>query len=142
MDNTSLIALLKQTGLKVTPARVKVYEILANVGKPLSVHDILKKLPAGSADQATVYRILEALKKVGLVKSVEFEHGHAHFEIDSGDHHHHIICESCGKVVDVSKCDVSGLDRQVLKISGFKNINRHSLEFFGLCDKCGIKVKK
>lgn len=111
-------------------------EILTNTKKPLSIQDIQKKLGKKSADQATVYRTIEIFKKNGIVRQVNFEHDHAHYELNTNSHHHHTICQNCGKVVDISNCNIEGLEKEVLKMSGFKNIEKHSLEFFGHCGKC------
>ena len=128
--------ILKAKGLKVTPARVAVLDFFTKSNEPLSIQNILDGIKHVKVDQATVYRITEALKKIGLIREVNLEHGHAHFELNTKEHHHHIICENCGKVVDISNCNLKGLEKEVLNKSGFSRINRHSLEFFGLCSKC------
>ncbi len=135
LDSTKL-GTLTTAGLKVTPARLLVLEVLTNTEKPLSIQDIQKKLGKKSADQATVYRTIEIFKKNGIVRQVNFEHDHAHFELNTNSHHHHIICQNCGKVVDISNCNITSLEKEILKKSGFKSIQKHSLEFFGTCNRC------
>jgi Fur family transcriptional regulator, ferric uptake regulator len=132
---TSIPTTLRSSGLKATPARVAVLKVLTKAKKPLSIQNI-GKLLKDTPDQATLYRMVEQLKKAGIIHQINLEHGHAHYEIDSPTHHHHIICENCGKIVDISSCDIESLEKEVLKKSGFKKINRHSLEFFGLCKNC------
>lgn len=129
--------LLRDAGLKATPARLAVLNLLSMAKKPLSINDIKQDLKRHSSiDQATIYRIIKALEKKGLIKQVDFQHGHAHYELRTHDHHHHVVCENCGKVADISKCDTTDIEKQALKISGFSKINDHSLELFGLCNKC------
>lgn len=128
---------LREAGFKATPGRVAFLELLAKAKEPLSIQDILAKLKNKSVDQATIYRIVDALRERGLIQYVNMEHGHAHIELVSPAHHHHAICQKCGTVVDISKCNIKNLENEVLKVSGFTKINRHALEFFGLCSSCG-----
>lgn len=133
---TNIVPELKSQGLKTTPARVAILEMLQKSKKPLSVQKILKGLISTHTDQATVYRTVEHLRKAGLIRRVDLEHGHAHYELNSSEHHHHIVCENCGRLEDISKCDIPGLEKEILKTTGFAKVNSHSLEFFGLCSKC------
>jgi Fur family ferric uptake transcriptional regulator len=131
--------LLQKAGLKVTPERLSILDVLNNVKKPTSVKDLKEKLKGKEVDQATIYRNMETLTKGNVIRSVNFQHDHNHYELVNDDHHHHLICENCGKVVDVSKCDTSKIEQQVKKLGNFATINSHALEFFGLCKNC---VKK
>lgn len=139
-QNFEISELLKQTGLKITRPRLAILGILQNARLPLSAKDIFNKLPkAAKPDQATVYRNIENLEAVKLIRQVNFQHDHNHYELVANGHHHHAICENCGKVVDISKCDIAGLEKQVKAVSGFTKINHHALEFFGLCKNCTKK---
>lgn len=130
---------LKDNGFRVTPGRVAVLELLAQSSIPLTTKDILSKVKHLHLDQATIYRMLTALKEKNILQMVNMEHDHAHWELVS--HHHHAVCEQCGKVIDISKCDLHKLEEEIKKISGFSTIRRHSLEFFGLCAKCTKKSR-
>lgn len=129
--------ILKAKGLKATPGRILLLEALAKRAEPLSVgtlHSVVKK----AVDQVTVYRTLESLVNAGLVAIVDLRHGHAHYELIEGrNHHHHMICVSCGEIEDIENCDISSFSKKALSQSKkFASINDHSLEFFGLCKKC------
>lgn len=126
---------LRGNKLKATPARLSILDLLAHSQKPLSIKDIYVKIK-GAIDTATLYRTVETLQSIGLVTLIDFKHGHAHYEFNTGNHHHHLICEGCGIVVDLAKCDVSSLEKQAKKIGNFSKINHHSLELFGLCKNC------
>jgi Fur family ferric uptake transcriptional regulator len=130
--------LLHALGFRATPVRLCIIELFHKAKKPLSIAEIQDDLK-NDADLATIYRIVNALGVAGLIKQVDFQHGHAHYELATREHHHHLICQKCGKVVDISKCDTSGLEKQALKIGGFAKINSHSLEFFGVCSSCKNK---
>lgn len=135
--NHGFADLLRTAGFKATPARLSLLETLKGSGKPLSIADISKRL-SKVADQATVYRALEALSKAGIVQKIDFHDSHTYYELlAGGHHHHHVVCETCGTIEDVEVCDVKGLDKNILKKSKkFKAIKSHSLEFFGICDNC------
>lgn len=140
MNTFSSKEVLRQAGFRATPGRIAFLEILYSAAKPLSVQDILKALKRDTIDQATAYRIVEALRSKGVIHYVNMEHGHVHFELATSKHHHHAICESCGEIVDISECDIPRLEKEVLKSTGFKQLKHHALEFFGICQKCSKKL--
>lgn len=128
-------ALLREAGFRATPGRIALLLALAEVEKPLTVaalHARVKK----NLDPVTLYRALESLAKKGIVKRVDFRHGHAHYELQQR-HHHHLVCTDCGVVEDVEICPAEKLETQVVKGSRrFKSIYSHNLEFFGRCKAC------
>ncbi|PIR96493.1 MAG: hypothetical protein COT92_00810 [Candidatus Doudnabacteria bacterium CG10_big_fil_rev_8_21_14_0_10_42_18] len=130
------IAKLRSHKLKVTPIRLELLDILEHAREPVSVKTIKQSLKVSGADIASIYRNLEALKKLGVVLQVQLEKGEGFYELSGRDHHHHVICENCGKVCDVPKFHPKTMEENALKASGFARINRHSLEFFGLCKNC------
>jgi Fur family transcriptional regulator, ferric uptake regulator len=130
---------LRKVGLKATPRRLALLAFMAEAGKPLSAAMISDGLK-GAANAVTVYRALETLCRAGLAKRIDFQHGHAYYELaDTGDHHH-IVCTACAKVEDFSGCDAPRIVRNALRQSaGFAEITRHSLELFGICKACCAK---
>jgi Fe2+ or Zn2+ uptake regulation protein len=125
---------LREKGFKATHGRVRLLEMLRESKKPISVEALAKKL-VKHMDQATVYRALEAFAKTGIVKRIDLGHAHAHYEL-AGEHHHHVVCESCGKVADVELKEPE-LERAALRAApAFANVRAHSLEFFGTCRTC------
>ncbi|MDD4989060.1 MAG: transcriptional repressor [Candidatus Pacebacteria bacterium] len=134
---TDFPALLRDMGLKATPGRISLLEFLSKESKPLTVSAIQKKF-GKKIDTVTLYRTLEDFADKGIVRRVDFEHSHAHYEIVAGrKHHHHIICKKCEKVEDVDVCESEGVERNVLqKVKDFSFITNHSLEFFGICNQC------
>lgn len=136
-------SVLRANGYKATPARLHVLSVLKSADHPLTTQEILKKL-GGKVNQATVYRTLESLLAVSIVRQVDMQHGHAHYELLSGStHHHHLICRSCGQTEDVPRCGIEAIEASVLqKSKTFANIEDHALEFFGQCKKCIKLIKK
>ncbi len=135
--------LLRRSGLKVTPARLAILEILEKSPIPLSPSRIVKNISRTDVDQATVYRTLNSLREAGAVKQIDLEHGHAHFEMAGRPEHHHVVCTNCGKVSDFEGCVSDAMVSDALKqVKDFSSIDHHSLELFGLCKSCAKKLKK
>lgn len=129
---------LRERGLKSTPARMAILNILAGAKKPLTVEQIGKKIKQIRLDTVTLYRTVSRLTHVGMVRHIDFRHGHAHYELnDPKRDHHHIICTKCHAVEDFTGCDFSDITRRALsQTKNFRTIAEHSLELFGLCKKC------
>lgn len=133
--------LLKEYGLKITPARSAILDLFFTSSKPLSVEEAARAFR--SANLATIYRTILSFETAGIVKKVDLrtQTGSCHYELSekmSDHHHHHLVCTSCGAIEDVEECLGSALERKVLARSKrFSAISQHSLEFFGTCKSCG-----
>ncbi len=128
---------LREAELKATPARVAILQLLEQTDKPIDVSSIIDYLKAHDmeADQATVFRIINAFTKKGLTKQLQFHEGKFRYELVSKGEHHHLICENCGSIEDISDCNISDLEKDIEKKKQFK-VKSHALEFFGLCSNC------
>lgn len=129
---------LRSGGLKVTSGRLAILDVFKHASKPLSAKDIAAQLPSWKVDLATIYRNIESLTSQNILVEINLKKDTTHYEL-KGSHHHHIICEKCGTLKEVSDCGLESMQRQILKTTGFAQVNRHSLEFFGLCPKCAKK---
>ncbi|OGZ64263.1 MAG: hypothetical protein A3A98_02685 [Candidatus Staskawiczbacteria bacterium RIFCSPLOWO2_01_FULL_40_39] len=139
MDN-NFTENLKKAGYKITKPRLVLLGLLCKAKHPMSVKEIVKSIGSKKINQVTVYRILTAFKKAGIIAQVDFQAGCAYFEVrDNGDHHH-IICTECKKVEDFVGCDYDALSNEALKQSNdFKKVMHHSFELFGICNTCILK---
>lgn len=127
---------LRNADLKATPARLAILALLERTEKPLpvaSIHAYLQEREI-AADQATVFRILNAFTEKGITKQVQFHEGKFRYEL-AGKEHHHLICDSCGEIEDIADCNIEQLEREISNKKDFL-VKRHSLEFFGLCKNC------
>jgi len=129
---------LKNAGLKVTLPRMKILEYLElSDVRHQSAEDIYKKLLSDGEEigLATVYRVLTQFEAAGLVSRLNFEGGHAVFELNRQGHHDHIVCVSCGKVEEFYD-DI--IESQQLKVASNKgySITEHSLTLYGKCPEC------
>ncbi len=135
-DRDSFRTALRGVGFRATPGRLAVLHVLKSAHEPLSIREV-KKLLQVRIDQVTVYRILYSLAEAGLIRRVDFQHRHAHYELADAADHHHLICTSCGTIEDFSGCDFDEIAKDALRKSkAFAEITQHSLELFGLCTKC------
>lgn len=128
---------LRKAGLKITLPRVKILELLENSPiHHMSAEDVYKALLEQGEDVglATVYRVLTQFETAGIVERHHFEGGHSVFELKDSDHHDHIVCVVCGKVVEF-KDDIIE-ERQLAKAKelGFR-LTGHSLQLYGQCDR-------
>ncbi len=123
----------KQEGLKITPQRIAVYEILLNSKSHPTVEEIYeevrKRYPFVSL--ATVYRTVETLEQVGLVRKVCYWGSSARYDANTKDHHH-IVCIKCGIIRDIH---VQGEPQISEKPEGFEVLG-YSINFYGLCSSC------
>ncbi len=130
-------SILRQAKFKATPGRIELLSVLMSAGRPLSVEQIIKKLKSKPLNSATVYRAVRELKNGGLLRQIDFQHGHAHYELGSLPDHHHIVCQQCGCVEELLNCHLQPLINKALsRTKNFKSISQHTFELFGVCKKC------
>lgn len=128
---------LRAAGLRATHQRLAVMGVLARTQRPLALHDVATMLDEGVANQSTMYRAMHDLCEVGLVRSVDFRHSHAHYELVTDTEHHHLICTSCGAVEDYSSPLCRKIEADALKQStSFVSISDHAFDLYGTCTKC------
>ena len=130
---------IRASGKRMTRTRQAVLDVLASTKYPLSpaeLHACLKKQNV-AIDPVTVYRNLNALKTIGLVRQIKLhQEEQFRYEMKEGrEHHHHIRCKSCGKVEDLLLCPLKKLTSMIQRETRFL-VGDHSLEFSGWCPKC------
>jgi Fur family transcriptional regulator, ferric uptake regulator len=134
MDNQQI----KGAGLKVTRPREKILSILERSGRRhLSAEDVYKALLNNGDDVglATVYRVLTQFEEAGLVFRRHFETGQSVFELNSGDHHDHLVCIRCSRVVEFADPLIEERQGAIAAAHGFR-IENHSLVIYGVCAQC------
>lgn len=140
-SDSELSALIREHGLRSTPARVRLLRVLTSERFPIRIKDL--KMQIGAAvDTVTVYRNVETFVRAGLVERLDFGEDVASYEFrHPGEDHHHVTCILCKKRANVSACVPNIVARAMREAKGFASIDRHSLEFFGTCVECA-KGKK
>ncbi|MFL6090878.1 MAG: Fur family transcriptional regulator [Aeromicrobium sp.] len=99
-----------------------IHAVLADRGEPVGL--------------ATVYRTLQLLAESDLVDVLRNDAGEALYRRCSAGHHHHLVCRSCGRTVEVEGPTVERWASRVADDHGFTDVS-HTLEIFGLCRACG-----
>lgn len=132
---------LLDRGHKLTPQRWAILNIfLQNKGRHLSADEVFTQLKQIYPDNgiATVYRTIDLLVDLGVLRRVEFGDGRSRFEINdpSEPHgHHHLICNQCGEVTEFQDDLVHSLEAAILRKTGFR-VQEHVLKFYGVCKRC------
>ncbi len=123
---------LRKVGLKVTQPRIRILELLEDAGhKHLTADDIYRVLIQAGEDLglATVYRVLNQFEAAGLVVKHNFEGGQAYYELDSGDHHDHMVCVETGKVTEFVNEKIEKLQAEIVAKHGYEIVD-HSLVLY------------
>lgn len=132
----SLATHLRAAGYKMTPARLAVLQVLEQEGEHLEPAEILRRAQVihPAIGRATVYRTLELLTQLNIVRPIYIgEHGPTYIRAEGG--HHHLVCSTCGTVIDFDQCVADELSTELAERFGFQ-IHSHLLEFYGYCADC------
>ncbi len=142
IENLKLI--LKEKGYKLTPQRRSILdEIIKNEGSHLTTEEIydLVKVNCPEIGLATVYRTVQLLEEMEVLYKLDLDDGCSRYELcdeDESHQHHHLICQNCGKVIEVEGDLLEELEQGIEKKYNFK-IKNHSLKFYGICDNCSLQ---
>jgi len=132
------LASLRESSGRSGSARRAVVELLGRQGCCLSAQEIHDRLRAGpSVGIASVYRALEGLDGLGLVQRVDLGDGVARFEPahPGGDHHHHLVCDDCGKVEPFEDPTLEEAIERVADGRGYA-VAAHDVVLRGACEDC------
>lgn len=123
---------LRNVGLKVTQPRKRILKLLEEAStKHFTADDIYRVLMQSGDDigLATVYRVLHQFEAAGLVVKHNFESGQAYYELDSGEHHDHMVCVETGKVIEFTNLEIERLQAEIADHHGYY-IEDHSLVLY------------
>src|SRR5262249_24747652 len=135
-----LRGLLAVAGHAWTRPRAAVLQVLVAASAPLKVEAIhagLGQRPGGRGiNLSSVYRTVNLLYALGMVRRGQLGDGPQRYELadDFRGHHHHFVCETCGRIEDVLRCPLEGADLGT-------GVRRHHLELFGLCRECAGRAE-
>jgi Fur family transcriptional regulator, ferric uptake regulator len=127
---------LRSAGLKATPTRVAILQVLSRGCGPLTVEQLHAQIKHTDCDLVTLYRALASFHKALLVRRCDLGDGPVRYEAHDrdGQHHHHVVCMECRQVESIDMCLVHKFE-SALRKRGYSNVS-HSLEFYGVCGKC------
>ena len=133
-----LTAYMDKNGLRSTAQRRAVTDVFFRSSGHLSIEDLLAMVRERDSKigYATVYRTLKLLKECGIAYERHFGDGVSRYEIALEDEHHdHLICMECGKIVEFENEEIERLQDNLAKAHGFK-LKRHTHELYGVCADC------
>jgi Fe2+ or Zn2+ uptake regulation protein len=120
-----------------SPIRDQVRVLFSTPGRHVWSIDELQQVASaslGAADYSSVFRAVAGMEREGLVDRIDLGDGKAHFELRE-DHHEHIKCDSCGRVVGVPGCILENAASEVANDTGF-TVTSHQVLFSGICPDC------
>lgn len=128
---------LQAAGERVTSQRLAVADALAAAGQQVTASELWTRLRAGQSGlgRATVFRSLEALVAAGLARRLEPEDHEYRYVACHREHHHHLACRDCGKVLEIPESFVEPMARNVAAAMGFE-LDDARLDFYGRCASC------
>ncbi len=137
------VSRLRESSGRSGSARRAVVELLGRQGCCLSAQEIHERLRAAGPKVgiASVYRALEGLDGLGLVQRVDLGDGVARFEPShpDGDHHHHLVCDDCGKVEPFEDAALEATIERVADGRGYA-VAAHDVVLRGACEDCRPKA--
>lgn len=136
---------VSKQGLKFTRQRELIADVFFKAGGHLKVEDLLEQVRKvdNQVSLATVYRTMKLLTECGLASPHRFGDRHTRYEPaeQEDEHHDHLICTSCGMIVEFYNPKIEALQEQVAKDNGFR-VAHHRMELYGTCRDCQEKKKK
>ena len=118
-------------------------EVLASLaaGEALAAQELHERLRARGSrvGLATVYRTLRLLAEEGVVDVLREDPVQLRYRRCSLAHHHHLVCDRCGRVEEIPECDVSGWASKVARRRGFR-VRTHRAEILGECRECARRL--
>ena len=132
-----MMATVVENGYRRTPARRAILATLAKSGGHITADDLATRVRAAfpSVGRMTVYRTLDLLCELGMLRPIHQGTGAAHYVFLSQGSHHHLICNRCGKTIEFDHCESGAISQALSERYNFE-IQAHLLEFFGLCQRC------
>lgn len=135
-----LVEQIKNNRGRMTPQREIILRHLVDHQEELLTADrllVLSQEENPQINMTTIYRNLEVLEQMNLIYKLNIDPTTSGFKLpcDANDHHHHMICRSCGKMIAIDYCPMSPVLLEKARLAGF-TITDHNLDLYGLCDFC------
>jgi Fur family ferric uptake transcriptional regulator len=133
----SCLETLKELGYRLTPQRLAVIEAVHEAEGHISAEELYAQVQRTypEVNISTVYRTLQLLKRLGLVTETDMGEGILRYHHADEGHHHHLICQECGRIIDLDESVLDSLAGALLRKYGFVPDFKH-LAIFGCCLGC------
>ena len=133
----TVLALLRRRGLRVSTPRRVIVQTLVDADGPLSAHEIAAGVDGGrtNLDVASVYRNLETLERVGLVRHLHTGPGPGRYLLATRSDREYLECERCGTFVEIESSELEGVRDELLSRFGYRvRFSQHPM--VGVCPRC------
>lgn len=132
-----MTAALDRAGYRLTAPRRAMLELIAGRRGHFTAADLVadarrRRIGIG---RATIFRALDLLLELGVVERLDLPSGEHAYVACEPTHHHHVVCSSCGRTVEIDDAALRGLAEHVAATTGFA-VDTHRLELFGRCPSC------
>ena len=128
----------KKLGYKITPQRQEILKAFLDSNTPLSAEEVhnrvMKRYCNISID--TVYRNLNILLDMDIICKLNFLENKSLYELNTGKHHHHLVCLKCGSAEAIDLCPFKLMDLDRLERDKNFIIKKHNFDLFGYCQRC------
>jgi Fur family transcriptional regulator, ferric uptake regulator len=134
---------LRSRGMRWTPQRKAILEVLARTDGHVTGAELVERCRAADPDTtpSTVYRTLDMLEDLGLVRHSHGRDGREEFHVLPAEEHGHLICESCGAVAEIDSADARRLVRGLERRSGY-HVDVSHLAVAGTCAGCASAAER
>jgi Fe2+ or Zn2+ uptake regulation protein len=128
---------LRQNGRRLTPQRYMILQVMQEAEAHLSIEEITQRVQERNpcVSQATVYRTLDLLQDIGVVRATHLSGKHVYYEVVEGQAHHHFVCRNCHSVQHLDHDLLAKLPEQLKQQYGFDGLTLE-LVVTGYCQSC------
>jgi Fur family ferric uptake transcriptional regulator len=129
--------MLHRAGYRATSQRLLLLRLLQDSRVHTSADDLYARAHARDPhlSLSTVYRTLNSLKEAGLVRELHLDQDHHHYELAGKEDHYHLVCQRCGKVLEVECFVIDEMLSRIHERYGFQ-VTGTQMEFVGFCTDC------
>ena len=129
---------IRNAGLRATSHRKLILKAISDLNRPVTAYELVSLLgKKTNIDQATIYRNFVSLRRANLLRRLDFNHGHAHYELETGKASNQLVCNLCETVEKIDGISMETAVKKILRKSKkFKDVTLQSVELYGLCRTC------
>ena len=136
-SSTPLAATLEASGVRLTGPRRVVASLIEGRSGHFTAADLEAdpRTKRARIGRATIFRSLDLLSSLGVIERLDLPNGEHVYVGCEPQHHHHVVCSTCGRSSDFDDAELSAVVQSVAQRTGYQ-INSHRLELFGTCPSC------
>jgi Fur family ferric uptake transcriptional regulator len=137
MNKRLFKTIFKEKKLRLSHPRFLIFQELSAAEHPFSPQELYQCLlkKQRKIGLTSIYRSLDLFESLGMVFKIVNGSTVKYKLCELEDHHHHIVCKTCGNVVELNFCDISNWSKKVMESTGYQVID-HQLNFYGYCKEC------